>query len=70
MINLIVKKTKLNLTEKSDTIKNCFWIPETTPESISENIKKPEEYYILFYNFIILIGDYNVLLRKKIILLN
>ena len=55
MINLIVKKTKLNLTEKSDKIKNCFWIPETTPESISENIKKkPEEYYILFYNFNIL----------------
>jgi len=41
------KKTNINLIEKTDATKNCFWIPERTPESISENIKKPEEYLIL-----------------------
>ena len=50
------------MTEKSDTIKNCFWIPETTPESISENIKKkPEEYYILFYNPPKFLQDFHLL---------
>jgi hypothetical protein len=48
MINLReeIKKTKEKALrkDKTDLIENCFWIPEKTPESISNSVKKPLEY--------------------------
>lgn len=41
-----MKKTKDKAIkkEKGDLIENCFWIPEKTPESISDTVTKPNEY--------------------------
>ncbi len=36
-------KKDIRKKEKSEMIQNCFWIPERTPESISENQHKPIE---------------------------
>jgi len=43
------KKEIVPKKDKTDLIENCFWIPEKTPESFSQIVKKPLEY--LLYRF-------------------
>lgn len=39
-------KTKIINTEKSDLTKNCFWIPEKTPDIKDESNNKVNEYIV------------------------
>lgn len=41
--NLKQLRKKIPVKEKSEMTKSCFWIPERTPETISDNSKKPLE---------------------------
>jgi hypothetical protein len=66
------KKRKNLISTKEELIKNCFWIPERTPENRKEQLDKPSEY--ILYQFRSLHCPYNtekhVIRLKEMIQLN
>ncbi len=39
------RKLKISTKEKEELTKNCFWIPEKTPEVKKDNNEKPTRLY-------------------------
>ena len=66
------KKNKISTKEKEELTKNCFWIPEKTPEVKKDVNEKPLKLYItnIVNYFVLMVIDQEKIRKMKLIISN